>query len=236
LSRYAYGCSELIFNPLLKWPRRGPFTKLFGKFLISGIPLTSKFTIMAYVGTYYALGSAWILTVLNFFLVGWFNGMLDHYYLDSFKVYFSIIIVFTAMGNVALAVFRYRISEAGFLEAFFENLKWVPVLLIFLGGVSLHVSQALLCHMFSIDMTWGATAKEVDKTSFFKEIPRVLRRFKGTFFLCFVLTALMICMAVAMPFDWNITLFTAVFPLSALVTTHLLLPIALNPNLMRFTW
>ena len=141
------------------------------------MPLTSKFTIMAYVGTYYALGSAWLLTVMNYFMIGWFNSMLDHYYLDSFKVYFSIVIVFTAMGNVALAVFRYRIREAAFLDAFVENLKWVPLLVIFLGGVSLHVSQALLCHMFSIEMTWGATAKEVERITFFKEIPRVLKRF-----------------------------------------------------------
>jgi hypothetical protein len=236
LPRYAYGCSELIFNPLIKWPVRGPFTKLFGKFLSSGMPLTSKFTIMAYVGTYYAIGSAWILTLANYFLVGWFNGMLDHYYLDSFKVYFSIIIVFTGMGNLALALFRYRISESEFFTALFENLKWVPLLVIFLGGVSLHVSQALLCHMFSINMTWGATAKEVENTSFFHEIPRVLRRFKGTLVMCLSIVALMISMTYAMPYDWNIVLFTAIFPLSTVVATHFLLPIALNPNLMRFKW
>jgi hypothetical protein len=191
---------------------------------------------MAYVGTYYAIGSAWILTLMNYFLVGWFNGALDHYYLDSFKVYFSIILVFSAMGNVALAVFRYRINEKAFFPSFRENLTWVPLLVIFLGGVSLHVSQALLCHMLMIDMTWGATAKEVDNITFFKEIPRVLRRFKGTFVLCLVLTALMICMSFAMPYDWNINLFTAIFPLCTVVLTHFLLPIVLNPNLMRFTW
>ncbi|KAF2683165.1 hypothetical protein K458DRAFT_341123 [Lentithecium fluviatile CBS 122367] len=234
--KYAYGCSELIFHPLFHWPRRGPFTPLFKSFITSCIPLTSKFTIMAYVGTYYAIGSAWVLTLMNYFLIGWFNGMLDHYYLDSFKVYFSIIVIFTAMGNVALALFRYRIREAGLGEALLENLKWVPLLVIFLGGVSLHVSQALLCHMLCIDMSWGATAKEVDNTPFFKEIPRVLRRFKGTFALCFGLMTLMVTMALVMPFDWNITLFTAVFPLCAVAVTHFLLPIVLNPNLLRFTW
>lgn len=66
---------------------------------------------MAYIGTYYAIGAAWILTLANYFLIGWFNGYLDHYYLDSFKVYFSLIIVFSALGNIALAVLRYRLSE-----------------------------------------------------------------------------------------------------------------------------
>jgi hypothetical protein len=49
------------------------------------MPLTSKITIMAYIGTYYALGCSWGLTMLNYFLVGFFNGWLDHYYINSFR-------------------------------------------------------------------------------------------------------------------------------------------------------
>ena len=47
-----------------------------------------------------------ILTVMNYFLIGWFNGYLDHYYVDSFKIYFSIVLVFQALGTVSLAVLR----------------------------------------------------------------------------------------------------------------------------------
>jgi hypothetical protein len=46
---------------------------------------------------------------VNYFLIGWFNGHLDHYYLDSFKVYFTLIIVFSALGNISLAVLQYRL-------------------------------------------------------------------------------------------------------------------------------
>lgn len=49
------------------------------------MPLASKITIMAYIGTYYALGCSWILTMLNYFLIGFFNGFLDHYYINSFR-------------------------------------------------------------------------------------------------------------------------------------------------------
>ena len=63
---------------------------------------------MAYIGTHYALASAYILTLVNYLIVGWFNGILDHYYLDSFKIYLAIVIVFTVLRNVALAVLRYR--------------------------------------------------------------------------------------------------------------------------------
>ena len=77
--KYAYGCSELIFHPFRYWLIRGPFTSLFRMFIWSNMPLPSKITIMAYVGTYYAIASAWILTLANYFLVGWYNNQLDHY-------------------------------------------------------------------------------------------------------------------------------------------------------------
>jgi hypothetical protein len=92
------------------WLWKGPFTPLFLKFVKSNMPIGSKFTIMAYIGTYYAIGFAWISTLANYFLTGWFNGYLDHFYVDSFQVYFAIIIVFSAMGNVSLGVLRYRVE------------------------------------------------------------------------------------------------------------------------------
>ncbi|KAI9698880.1 MAG: hypothetical protein M1820_007301 [Bogoriella megaspora] len=234
--KYAYGCNELIFWPLKDWPRHGPFTPLFRRFIGSNMPLPSKFTIMSYVGTYYAIGSAWLLTLANYFFTGWMNGYLDHYYLDSFKVYFAIIIVFSALGNVALAVLRYRIEERTFIAAFIENFKWIPLLTIFLGGISLHVSQAILSHMFSIDMSWGATAKEVENSTFFKEVPKVIKNFKYTFIICILLSAMMVVMAHFVPYLWRIDLLISIFPLSTIVVSHFLLPIALNPNLMLFTW
>jgi hypothetical protein len=109
--KYAFGCNELLFHPLRLWIVRGPFTKLFRDFLFSCIALPKKITIMAYIGTYYAIAAAWGLTILNYFVTGWFHGLYDKFYLDSFAVYMSIIVVFTALGNVSLAVLRYRLSE-----------------------------------------------------------------------------------------------------------------------------
>ena len=234
--KYAYGCNELIFHPMKDWIFKGPFTPLFRKFIGSNMPLPSKITIMAYVGTYYAIGSAWILTVANYFLVGWYNGYLDHYYVDSFKIYFAIVIVFNCLGNLALAWLRYRLDETDLVRGLVTNFKWVLLLTIFLGGVSLHVSQALVCHMFSIDMSWGATSKEVENTSFFKEIPKLLQRFKFMFLWCLVCAGGMVFLAIKAPESYQINFFTAIWPLSTVVVSHFLLPIALNPSLMLFTW
>ncbi|KAF2198823.1 hypothetical protein GQ43DRAFT_450719 [Delitschia confertaspora ATCC 74209] len=234
--KYAYGCCELVFRPMKYWIYKGPFTTLFWKFLFSSIPLPSKLTTLAYIGTYFALGSAWILTLLNYFLTGWYNEYLDHYYVDSFKVYFAIIMIFTGMGNIALATLRYRLQEQFFFASLWQNFTWIPLLAVFLGGVSLHISQALLYHLLSIDMTWGATNKEAEHVGFFEELPRVWKRFRGTFIYCGIVGMGMVCCACVVPEMWQVRFFTAIWPLASSVGMHALLPVALNPNLMLFTW
>lgn len=117
-----------------------------------------------------------------------------------------------------------------------ENLKWVPMMSIFLGGLSLHVSQALLSHMLGIDMIWGATSKESEETSFFIELPMILSRFKWTFLFTIVASIMMVTGATCWPALWRIDFFTAIWPLASVVGNHFLLPVLLNPALMMFTW
>ncbi|KAH8908142.1 hypothetical protein BR93DRAFT_944898 [Coniochaeta sp. PMI_546] len=236
--KYAYGCNELLFHPIRKWIWKGPFTPLFRRFLFSNIRFTSKITVISYIGTYYAIGAAWIMTSVNYFIMGWFNGYLDKYYVDSWQVWFSIIIVFNGLGNVALAVMRYRLGERNLLYAIFENFKWTLLLAIFLGGLSLHVSQALLAHMFEIDMTWGATSKEAEFSNFFIEVPKVLKKFKFSMFFSITFIVGMVILAVApfVPVGWRITDFVAILPMATVAASHLLLPLALNPALMTFSW
>lgn len=57
------------------------------------------------------------LDTTNYFIIGWFNGYLYHYYIDSFKVYFPLIVVFSAMGNFALVILRYRLSKKTLFSA-----------------------------------------------------------------------------------------------------------------------
>ncbi|OAA60262.1 Glycosyl transferase, family 2 [Niveomyces insectorum RCEF 264] len=236
--KYAYGCNELLFHPLRTWLWRGPFTPLFRRFLVSNIRFTSKITVLAYIGTYYAIGAAWLMTTVNYFIMGWFNGYLDKYYVDSWQVWFSIILVFNGLGNIALATMRYRTGERNLLYALYENLKWTFLLAIFLGGLSLHVSQAILAHMFEVNMTWGATSKEVEFSNFFIEVPKVLKRFKVSMFFATLSIVGMVILATApfVPVYWRITDFVAILPMATVAVSHLLLPLALNPALMTFSW
>ena len=94
--RYAYGCNELVFRPFKSW-YRGPFTPLFMKFLWSDIKITSKMTILAYIGTYYAIAAAVPLTLANYLIVGWFSSEVDQFYLTSWKIFVGMAVVFNLL-------------------------------------------------------------------------------------------------------------------------------------------
>lgn len=115
--KYAYGVSELLFNPLRHWPLHGPFTPLFRRFVGSEIHLYKKCTMMGYISTYYAIGMAWPMTTANYFITGWFAGYYDKFYLDSFAITCSVVFVFPVASNVCLAVLRYRLGHDSILGA-----------------------------------------------------------------------------------------------------------------------
>lgn len=112
------------------------------------------------------------------------------------------------------------------------------MLAIFLGGLSLHVSGALLAHMFEYNMQWGATSKEAEFSNFFIEVPRVLKRFKFSFAISMLGIAAMVVLSLApfVPVGWRIIDFVALFPMGIVWGSHLLLPVVLNPALMTFTF
>ncbi|POR37042.1 Uncharacterized protein TPAR_02762 [Tolypocladium paradoxum] len=234
--KYAYGVSEMIFHPFHRWIFRGPFTPLFYTYLGSNIMLSSKLSILAYMCSYFALGSALLLTVINYFIVGWFRDDLASCYLTSWNVFLSLVVVFNASGPVALAVFRYRTGERSLLGSLVENFKWMPMMTVFFGGISFHITTALLAHLFHVDIQWGATAKEKEDSNFFQEMPRIFKTFKYMYLIIFLLVAAMVYLGAFAPPDWAITDFSCIVPLALNLSFHALTPLVLNPSLMVFNY
>ena len=109
----------------------------------------------------------------------------------------------------------------------------------FFGGLSVHLSQALLAHLFSYNIMWGATKKEVERSNFFIEVPRILRRFWLAFvagFLSFGMIAVFACGI--LPLGWQIpgSSWAVIWPLAVVAGSHILFPIVLNPWLMIFSY
>ncbi|KUJ09080.1 uncharacterized protein LY89DRAFT_598683 [Mollisia scopiformis] len=225
--KYAYGCNELVFNPLYKW-WKGPFTRLFWRFLFSNIKMTSKITILAYIGTYYAIACAVPLALANYAMVGWFDDSLDQFYLTSWKIFVGMAVIFNVLSPLAFAMLRHRLGQKVFFWSVVETAKWTPMFVLFFGGISLHLTTAILCHFFSINMEWTATAKEVEASGFRVGLDKIFKDFKYMYLVIIPIIGGMIYLGTYAPRGWQITDFTAIVPLANQIGCHALLPVCLQ--------
>ncbi|TKY89370.1 hypothetical protein EX895_001901 [Sporisorium graminicola] len=236
--KYAFGCSELIFNPLWQWPYRGPLTKLFRTFLWSRTPIHYKFAACSYIFSYYGIAVSLPLTVILFFVQGWFAPILEPNFLAPFSVWVSVMIVFFAGGNVASILAKYRAKVDTLWHLTRDHLKWFGFLFLFFGGLSYHVMTALLSHPLGINMSWGATKKDLEDSNFFLEAPLIFKRFWKVLIIGVVSIGAVIVfqMPHLLPLQWQIQGFSIFFPLVLVSSLHLMYPIALNPALLRFSF
>lgn len=97
----------------------------------------------------------------------------------SFEILLACTVVFPLAGNIAYTLLEYRLGHRSLLSVFIESITWIPFLYVptdtftfpddprplpsffFFGGLSIHLSMAILAHLFSYNITWGATTKEV---------------------------------------------------------------------------
>ncbi|PFH48495.1 hypothetical protein AMATHDRAFT_65339 [Amanita thiersii Skay4041] len=236
--KYAYGCNEIIFNPLIKWWRHGPISQQLRGFVWSRAPVHYKIGMMSYMFSYYGIAAATIGSVINYLVLGLASNI-DKFYLHSFEILLACVVVFPGIGNLGYTLLEYRLGHRSLFGSTFENIRWVPFFIFFFGGLSIHLSTALLAHMFSYDMTWGATGKEVERSTFWIEVPRIWQRFKLSFIICFIVIALMVVFTTsAVPYEWQIPgwNWALIIPVALVVGCHLLLPIVLNPWLMIFSY
>ena len=101
------------------------------------------------------------------------------------------------------------------------------------------MSIALLAHLFSYNITWGATKKEVEKSNFFIEVPRILKRFRVALIISgFTIVMMVILSSSLIPLEWRIpgNAWAVIFPLALVAGSHILFPIVLNPWLMVFSY
>jgi hypothetical protein len=84
--------------------------------------------------------------------------------------------------------------------------------------------------MFSYNITWGATKKEVERSNFFIEVPRILKRFWLAFLFSFGTLAGMVILTTDLPplgwripgYDWAV-----IIPLLIVCVSHILWPVCI---------
>jgi len=236
--KYAYGCSELLFNPIVQWWRRGPVTAKIHHFLWSGAPVHYKVSMLAYMFSYYGIAGSVTIGVINYALLG-FQFPVDGFYMHSFEIWLATTVIFLGLGNLAFSLLEYRLGQRDLFKSFWNNIKWIPFFFFFFGGLSIHLSQAILAHLFSYNMTWAATKKEVERSNFFKEVPKIFKRFRVALIISVVLIAGIIVLSTSLvPLQWRVggEGWAVIFPIAVSTGCHILFPIVLNPWLMIFSY
>jgi hypothetical protein len=179
------------------------------------------------------------IAILNYILLG-FQFPVDGFYLHSFEIWLATTIVFFGSGNVGFTLLEYRLGKSNLFWGFLENMAWVPFLYVtsliistspnptahffhqhnsffFFGGLPIPLSQAILAHLFSYNITWGATKKEVERSNFFKEIPKITKRFWFPLTMSIVLIAGIIIVSTPLvPVQWRVGSegWAVIFPLA----------------------
>jgi len=236
--KYAFGVSELIFHPVHKW-YKGPITPLWRRFMwAKEIPVHAKFSNSSYVFSYYAIASALPLTMGLSVAQALFAPTLDGAFLPPFNVFVAVIVIFTGLGNLAQLVAKFRARKDTFATALKQHIVWLPFMIMFFTGLSYHCLTALLSHGLSYNMTWGATNKDLEDSNFFLEVPSILKKYWKMLLVCIICIAGWVVLAIdVLPIEWQYHggFFVLWCPLF-LPSMHILYHIALNPQLLRFSF
>jgi len=236
--KYAYGCNELLFNPLVQWWRRGPIAGQIHRFIWSDAPIHYKLSMLAYMFSYYGIAASVTIGLINYIVLG-FALPVDGFYMHSFEIWLATTVVFFGSGNIGYTLLEYRLGHRELLWAFLENVMWIPFFFFFFGGLGIPISQAILAHLFSYNITWSATVKEVHRSNFFKEIPKIAKRFWFPLIVSLIIIFGMIILSTTLvPLGWRIdgAAWAVIFPLALVTSCHILFPIVLNPWLMVFSY
>ncbi|KAJ6449984.1 glycosyl transferase family group 2-domain-containing protein [Mycena sanguinolenta] len=176
--KHSYGCSEIIFNPLVNWWRLGPITKASRMFLWSDAPLHHKIFTSSYMFSYYGIAASAVLPVVNYMKCGL---EIQDSSSPSYEIWLGRTVAFPIAASLGHALLDYRLGHRSLTSAFIENMRWLPFLILFFSGLGIHLATVILAHIFSCKVTWGATSKEIERINISMEIRRMLKRFKLVF-------------------------------------------------------
>lgn len=234
--KYAWGVSEMMFNPFKLW-YKGPFTPLIRRFWLGSLPIHYKWAASSYCFSYYAVALALPLSIFLTIIKGWFDDGAVGLYSTNFQTLVSVIVIYLGGGCLGIITIRYRAGKGSWGHLAWESIKHIPFMTFFFCGLSYHVSTALLSHMLSINMTWGATLKDVEQTTVWAELPSIFKRFWRMFLICFtVIGGVIVTTFSFIPLQFQLSGVTDLLPVFSLCIMHILYPFVLNPNLVHFSF
>lgn len=236
-SKFAYGASEIIFNPIKNWCKKGILTKSFYNFIrYSNAPFTSKIGIVGYLMTYFSIASSIVLTpvilVVSCYVEHWEILFFDIFYSFIFlTVLFSIInpissyIVKNKLKNMTVSVINNNqyIPDVSFCNEVMSSIFFC----LFYSSISFPIFTGVISHLFNLNISWGSTVKTLTSEKKYIIFFKIIRDDKIQFLVMFFNIGLLL---------FNIYYLKCVniyviISLSSLIIGHIITPFLLTPTL-----
>ncbi|CAN0057476.1 unnamed protein product [Heterosigma akashiwo] len=238
LKKFTYGACETIFTaaPSIKETKLALLSPLFKKFLqCKNVPFASKINIISYLGSYFAMASAFLFLVFWMTGLAFFPGALASLQ-RPLEIWTTVVFVFSFFVPISTVVMQHRLDEShrlNFIDELWTQIKYIPMISLLFGGVLFHLTVSCLSFLTGQKVTWTATVKEIPKTSFLMELRLVFVRYWKTYvsILIFGLYWGFLVLLEKLSFRSNVTVPVVVF-----IGYHFTAPILLNPYIMKFQY
>lgn len=161
-SKFAYGASEIMFEPIKKWYYQSPFTKTFKNFILTKhIPFSSKIGILSYLLTYFSIASGVlmspVLAIISCYIDSWELIFFNPLYAIMF-----LIIIFSFIAPLSNVIVKKHLGiNFSYIREIFSGIFFF----IFYSGVSWSIFVGIFCHLCSINISWGSTVKTLEEDS-----------------------------------------------------------------------
>lgn len=163
LKKYIYGVNEIMFYPCDKWLTHGILSHLYVNFLLSNkITFSTKYALLAYMGSYYSLALSPFVTIWYYFikLMGVNNSHL--YITQSLDTIYSCAFMFFGMSVLTniLIKMKHKFVKRTIPELIYKELYYGLYLTIFYSCVSLHLLSMMIVYFCGLPAKWETTKKE----------------------------------------------------------------------------
>ena len=225
-TKYAYGVNEILFHPLSQWYNIGILNQQFCEFIVSNrISLSTKYVILSYMSSYYALSLSPLLSIVNYFLVGWEDGnRLIQKTNVSFKIFISCIVLFMGGSTLSNILFKLKQQKTPLFDIIKNEIIYGFILNIFFSGMPLHLLEIQLRHFFNFPVSWHTTSKEMEKRL---TIVEIIKRYPFNYGFSLLTTSIMIVFGL-LSHPYQIRNIEGIIPLAISVGCHVVSPLLLN--------
>lgn len=231
--KYAYGSSEMIFNPIPDMYNMGVFNSVITTYYnAQNIPSNSKFMLIAYLGTYFAIGLGIIMVWLNYLIIGFFP-QINFLMTTGVDVIVQSGILFSLLVPIGSSLSQYKVIKKGFFKILWNNVKFSFFYILFFSSLNYQIFTSIYGHLFkSKKVGWSTTNKNITNSGRIGELVKTINFFKNQF-IFFIISIGLVLTNYFITSPIQITEIYAVLPILLMSICHIIPPFVLNPTLFK---